>query len=182
MEEDNFTSFIKHISFPPLNAHQFIFLGVLYHPPDVLIVIEVIAKGDVPVWWTEWGPHEFDGFEMFFERVVLHDIQCNFFFASLIVSSVDYCVLFVFDILDGCEIAVFVVLFLWGGDSCVSALWCLLVVFFGSTLPKFALLFISLVLLAYKLLHVLLVGSKTLVLVNSKYSMIDMGLCSFDIL
>ena len=67
---------------------------------------------------------ELYGFIVFFERVVLHDIQRHLLLARLVVPAVNDRVLLVFEILDRREVAVVVVLLLLGGGAHVPALAC----------------------------------------------------------
>lgn len=116
-----FVGLFEHVALPPFDSHNPIFFGVLEHPPDVLVVVEVVPEGEVAVGVTEGCPDEFDGSVVSFELVVLHDIQHQFIFAGFIMPSVNHCVLSVFNILDCRVITVLIILLFSGRCACVSA-------------------------------------------------------------
>lgn len=65
--EENLPGILKDICLPTLHSDNPAALGVLDHPPDIFVVIQVIPEGNIPMRITEGSPHEFDGFVVFFE-------------------------------------------------------------------------------------------------------------------
>lgn len=101
----------------------------------MFVVIEVIAKGKIAVAFTEGCSHQLDGLVVFFERIVLHDIQHGLLLSGGIVSPVDDSVLFFLKELGGSIITVVVVLLFAGCGAGVSSQGRLLVIFLCALLP-----------------------------------------------
>ncbi len=55
--EDNLISLLQNIVLPSFNPEDFVVFGVLDHPPDMLIVVEIIAESQVSVRLTKGCPH-----------------------------------------------------------------------------------------------------------------------------
>ena len=65
--EENLCGILKDICLPTLHSDNSTALGVLDHPPNILVVVQVIPEGNIPMRMTEGSPHELDGFVVFFE-------------------------------------------------------------------------------------------------------------------